>query len=157
MKQQICLQFFFFLTTSGEATVSRAMYDSMAQLVGEQAYPDLWWDQRQTCFEKISPGLSDTLELAWQGMVKYWDIGGVKEDYWIQCEDTEREWFEFNCTYLPNIGQRSRQVCYLKFTIIVCMQEWLFGSLAILCPILPTTDWWWNFAISQTGLSPTRQ
>ena len=37
-------------------------------------------------------------------MVKYWDIGGVKEDYWIQCEDKEREWFEFNCTYLPNIG-----------------------------------------------------
>ena len=39
-----------------------------------------------------------------KGMVKYWDIGGVKEDYWIQCEDKEREWFEFNCTYLPNIG-----------------------------------------------------
>ena len=43
-----------------------------------------------------------------KGMVKYWDIGGVKDDYWIQCEDKEREWFEFNCTYLPNIGQRSR-------------------------------------------------
>ena len=108
MKIQACLQFFFFLTTSGEESVTRAMYDSMAQLVGEPAYPDLWWDQRQTCMDKLSPGLSETLELAWQGMVKYWDIGGVKEDYWIQCEDREREWFEFNCTYLPNIGQSSR-------------------------------------------------
>ena len=120
--------------------MTRAMYDSMSQLVGESSYPDLWWDQRQTCMDTISPGLSDTLERAWQvsccidveltiffmrvelkGMVKYWDIGGeidriesqhckylyqgVKEDYWIQCEDKEREWFEFNCTYLPNIGQ----------------------------------------------------
>ena len=120
--------------------MTRAMYDSMSQLVGESSYPDLWWDQRQTCMDTISPGLSDTLELAWQGMVKYWDIGGeidriesqhckylyqgVKEDYWIQCEDKEREWFEFNCTYLPNIGQnhhhyqRSRESDLL--TLFVC-------------------------------------
>ena len=38
-------------------------------------------------------------------MVKYWEQGGVKDDYWIPCDNTEREWFEFNCTYLPNIGQ----------------------------------------------------
>ena len=122
MKIQIFLQLFFFLATSGEESVTRAMYDSMAQLVGEPAYPELWWSERQTCFQKISPGLSDTLELAWKvlksndvlgfwvelkGMVQYWESRGVKEDYWIQCEDKEREWFEFNCTYLPNIGQKS--------------------------------------------------
>ena len=124
MKIQICLPILFLvLGVSGEESVTRAMYDSMSQLVGESSYPDLWWDQRQTCMDNISPGLSDTLERAWQvsccidveltiffmrvelkGMVKYWDIGGTKEDYWIQCEDKEREWFEFNCTYLPNIG-----------------------------------------------------
>ena len=52
--------------SSGESSLTRALYDSMAQLVGEQVYPDLWWDQRQTCFNNISPGLSDTLELAWK-------------------------------------------------------------------------------------------
>ena len=39
-----------------------------------------------------------------KGMVKYWELGGVKEDYYIPCDDTEKEWYEFNCTYLPNIG-----------------------------------------------------
>ena len=52
--------------SSAENNVTRAMYDSMAQLVGESSYPDLWWSQRQTCFHSISPGLSDTLDLAWK-------------------------------------------------------------------------------------------
>ena len=40
-----------------------------------------------------------------KGMVKYWELGGVKDDYYIPCANTEKEWFEFNCTYLPNIGK----------------------------------------------------
>ena len=58
-----------------ESVVTRAQYDSMAQLVGEPSYSDLWWSQRQTCFHTISPGLSDTLELAWQVV----GVGGVRE------------------------------------------------------------------------------
>ena len=51
---------------TGEESVTRAMYDSMAQLVGEPSYPDLWWSERQTCFDSLSPGLSHTLEMAWK-------------------------------------------------------------------------------------------
>ena len=47
-------------------TVTRYMYDTMSQLVGDQMYPDTWWTERQQCFDKISPGLIDTLDLAWQ-------------------------------------------------------------------------------------------
>ena len=47
-------------------TVTRYMYDTMSQLVGDQMYPDTWWVERQQCFDKISPGLIDTLDLAWQ-------------------------------------------------------------------------------------------
>ena len=50
----------------GEESITRRMYDSMAQLVGEPSYPDLWWSERQTCFDSLSPGLSHTLEMAWK-------------------------------------------------------------------------------------------
>ena len=33
----------------------------MSQLVGETSYSELWWSERQSCFDNISPGLSDTL------------------------------------------------------------------------------------------------
>ena len=42
------------------------MYDSMAQLVGDDFYPESWWLERNECFNKISPGLVDTLDLAWK-------------------------------------------------------------------------------------------
>ena len=68
MKIQICVAFHFLLllSTTAEESVTRAMYDSMAQLVGEPSYPDLWWSERQTCFDSLSPGLSHTLEMAWK-------------------------------------------------------------------------------------------
>ena len=62
--------------------VTRQMYDGMSQLVGDNSYSDSWWkksnqkanksvqfnrwNERQECFNRISPGLTDTLDLAWQ-------------------------------------------------------------------------------------------
>ena len=46
--------------------ILRTMYDSMAQLVGDDFYPESWWLERNECFNKISPGLVDTLDLAWK-------------------------------------------------------------------------------------------
>ena len=68
MKIQICLSFHFllFVSSSADQSVTRSMYDSMAQLVGETSYPDLWWSERQTCFDSLSPGLSNTMEKAWK-------------------------------------------------------------------------------------------
>ena len=47
-------------------TVTRMMYESMSMLVEDDTYPESWWMERQECFNKISPGLIDTLDLAWQ-------------------------------------------------------------------------------------------
>ena len=60
--------FFCILLTFAKCddTVTRMMYDSMSMLVGEDTYPESLWIERQECFNKISPGLIDTLDLAWQ-------------------------------------------------------------------------------------------
>ena len=68
-----------------EIVTTRMSYDSMSQLAGQSSYPENWynwnlnisnkfsivklfkrWNERQECFNRISPGLIDTLDLAWK-------------------------------------------------------------------------------------------
>ena len=88
----------------GETRMSRMMYDSMSQLVGEPGYPDTWWEEREQCLPSISPRLTDSLEQAWLGMIQYWEMGGGEGDVWRSCEHQGR-WFESNCTEQPGIGR----------------------------------------------------
>ena len=88
----------------GETRMSRMMYDSMSQLVGEPGYPDTWWEERQQCLTSISPRLTYSLEQAWLGMIQYWEMGGLEGDEWRACQHGEK-WFESNCTLQPGIGR----------------------------------------------------
>ena len=73
-------------TCRASDVTTRLMYDSMARLVGDSdGYPESWWMERQECFNSISPTLIDSLDLAWQGMVQYWEMGGQKGDLWDHC------------------------------------------------------------------------
>ena len=73
----------------GEVSISRTMYDNMARLVGEEKYPDSWWEERQQCLALISPLLTDRLDLAWLGLVQYWEAGGGEADPWQTCDHQE--------------------------------------------------------------------
>ena len=88
----------------GEMRMTRLMYDSMSQLVGEPGYPETWWEERQSCLSSISPRLADSLEQAWLGMIQYWEMGGLEGDLWRSCQHQEK-WFESNCTQQPGIGR----------------------------------------------------
>ena len=48
---------------AGEVSISRAMYDNMARLVGEEEYPDTWWQERQQCLATISPNLTERRDI----------------------------------------------------------------------------------------------
>ena len=87
----------------GEESITRRMYDSMAQLVGQSQYPDTWWGERQQCLTSLGPDMTDQLELAWLGMITYWERGGAEGDVWRSCPQQEK-WYESNCTYQPGIG-----------------------------------------------------
>ena len=60
-----------------EVTITRAMYDGMAQLVGDSEYPTAWWEEREECLALTSPLLEERLELAWLGLLQYWQEGGA--------------------------------------------------------------------------------
>ena len=82
----------FFLAVgrvAGEVSLSRRMYDSMARLVGEEEYPATWWQERQECLALISPSLTNRLELAWLGLIQYWEAGGAETDPWQTCDQQE--------------------------------------------------------------------
>ena len=74
------------VTGEEEVTVTRAMYDGMSRLVGEAEYPGQWWEEREQCLDLISPLLADRLELAWLGLIKYWEQGGAAGDVWQSCD-----------------------------------------------------------------------
>ena len=88
----------------GKMTMTRLMYDTMSQLVGEPVYPDTWWEERERCLSSISPRLTDSLERAWLGMIQYWEMGGAEGDQWRPCEQ-QGKWFESNCTHQPGLGR----------------------------------------------------
>ena len=87
----------------GEESITRRMYDSMAQLVGEPGYPATWWAEREQCLDSLAPNMRERLDLAWLAMITYWEVGGAEQDGWKSCEEQQR-WFESNCTYQPGIG-----------------------------------------------------
>ena len=87
----------------GEESITRRMYDSMAQLVGEPGYPATWWAEREQCLGWLAPDMVERLDLAWLAMITYWEVGGAEQDGWKSCEEQHR-WFERNCTYQPGIG-----------------------------------------------------
>ena len=46
------------------SSISRVMYDNMARLVGEEEYPETWWQERQQCLATISPQLTDRRDIS---------------------------------------------------------------------------------------------
>ena len=76
-------------TVAGQMSISRTMYDNMARLVGEEEYPATWWQERQEGLALISPSLTDRLELAWLGLIQYWEAGGGEADPWQTCDQQE--------------------------------------------------------------------
>ena len=69
-----------------EVTITRAMYDGMARLVGDSEYPSNWWEEREECLALTSPLLEERLELAWLGLLQYWQEGGAGGDVWQSCD-----------------------------------------------------------------------
>ena len=65
-----------------ETNITRAVYDGMARLAGETEYSSVWWAERAECFTRLAPGLQNQLELAWAGMVEFWQAGGGPGDPW---------------------------------------------------------------------------
>lgn len=117
---------------------TRLMYDSMARLVGDtDGYPESWWMERQECFNTISPTLIDTLDLAWQGMIQYWEMGGQRGDFWYKCD--EFRWFENNCTMQPGVEMAIWEPCnyvsnlaYDRLVLELCRQDgWTLGQMDV--------------------------
>jgi len=123
----------------GDDVTTRLMYDSMAQLVGDASYPDNWWNERQECFDRLSPNLIDTMDLAWQGMIKYWELRGQDRDLWVSCDSNEARWFEMNCTMQPGIEMAIWEPCnyvsnlaYDRLVVEMCNQEdWTLGEIDV--------------------------
>ena len=100
------------ITTSSTSLlpVTRAMYNSISNLMGEAEYPELWWQERAECLDQLSPDLADTMEKAWAGMVEYWNIGGQEGDPWPTCVE-KKGWFESNCTSQPGVTMDIWEPC----------------------------------------------
>ena len=70
-------------------------------------------------------------------MVKYWELGGIKYDYWVPCH-TQR-WFEFNCTVQPGLEMAIWEPCnfvsnlaYDRLVVELCAQEsWTLSQQAV--------------------------
>ena len=127
-------------TCRASDVTTRLMYDSMAKLVGDnEGYPESWWMERRECFSTISPTLIDTLDLAWQGMVQYWEMGGQKGDLWDHCGSDEVRWFESNCTLLPGVEMAVWEPCnfvsnlaYDRLVLELCRQDgWTLGQMDV--------------------------
>ena len=69
-----------------DLSFTRTMYDSMARLVGDSEYPTAWWEEREECLALTSPLLEERLELAWLGLLQYWQEGGAGGDVWQSCQ-----------------------------------------------------------------------
>ena len=88
----VCLGLIILLVVregEGQMSISKTMYDNMARLVGEEEYPATWWQERQECLALISPSLTNRLELAWLGLIQYWEAGGAETDPWQTCDQQE--------------------------------------------------------------------
>jgi len=126
-------------SVAGADVITRMMYDTMSQLVGESKYPDNWWHERQHCFNSISPTLIDTLDLAWQGMIDYWDMRGLEYDGWLECNSSEKEYMEKNCTIQPIVEMAIWEPCnyvsnlaYDRLVLEICNQnDWTLEEMDV--------------------------
>ena len=48
------------------------------------------WSERSACLASLSPSLAGDLELAWAGVVQYWQAGGGEDDIWQSCNNQTR-------------------------------------------------------------------
>ena len=42
------------------------------------------WSERSACLASLSPSLAGDLELAWAGVVQYWQAGGGEVDFRVE-------------------------------------------------------------------------
>ena len=73
-------------------------------------------------------------------MFEYWEVGGIKYDYWVPCPPTtSHRWFEFNCTLQPGIEMAIWEPCntvsnlaYDRLVVELCNQEhWTLSIHAV--------------------------
>ena len=73
-------------------------------------------------------------------MLKYWEVGGIKDDYWVPCPPTNNQrWFEFNCTLQPGMEMAIWEPCnyvsnlaYDRLVVELCSQEhWTLSQQAV--------------------------
>ena len=98
--------------SSSELPVTRAMYNSISNLMGEAEYPEEWWQERNECLDQLSPNMNDIMEKAWEGMVAFWDSRGQENPggQWPTCDNKTR-WFESNCTSQPGLSMDIWEPC----------------------------------------------
>jgi len=113
--------------------MTRDMYKSISNLMGEEDYPEVWWQEREECMEKLSPHMNSIMEKAWAGLVTFWDNRGQEGDPWYPCGDATR-WFEYNCTKQPGVGMDIWEPCnyasnlaWDRLMVEMCKQKsWTF-------------------------------
>ena len=96
--------------------MTRAMYNSISNLMGEQEYPEMMWKDRVDCFDKLSPNLNPIMEKAWEGMVEFWESRGQEGDPWLTCAQN-KEWFKSNCTAQPGVVMDIWEPCNYAFNL----------------------------------------
>ena len=98
-----------FATVHAQVPMTRAMYNSISNLMGEEVYPEDWWQERVECLDNLDPKMNAILDKAWEGMLSFWELGEQEEDTWYGCETTK--WFESNCTSQPGLGLAIWEPC----------------------------------------------
>jgi len=108
--------------------VTRNMYNTISNLMGEEEYPEYQWQERIECFDKLSPQMNDIMEKAWEGIIDFWESRGQEGDIWKSCD--HNKWFESNCTYQPGLGLAIWEPCnyasnlaYDRLAVEICKQH----------------------------------
>ena len=96
--------------SSSLTPMTRAMYDSISNLMGEEKYPEMWWLERAECLDRLSPNMNSIMEKAWEGLVEFWESRGQEGDPWPTCKN-QKEWFESNCTSQPGVNMDIWEPC----------------------------------------------
>ena len=89
--------------------VTRNMYNTISNLMGEEEYPEEQWQDRIECFDQLSPQMNGIMEKAWEGVIEFWESRGQEGDTWKSCDHDK--WFESNCTYQPSLGLAIWEPC----------------------------------------------
>ena len=89
--------------------MTRNMYNTISNLMGEEGYPEYQWQERIECFDQLSPQMNGIMEKAWEGIIDFWESRGQEGDIWKSCD--HNKWFESNCTYQPGLGLAIWEPC----------------------------------------------